>query len=61
MVSPAQSKATTKYIKTHLRQFVMRCNNERDADIIEYLESQESMNAELKRLVREEIARKSSN
>ena len=33
----AQVKATTKYIKNHMRTFVCRCNNETDADVIRYL------------------------
>lgn len=55
MVSAAQVKATTKYIKTHMRQFVCRCHNERDKDVIEYLEGCGNVNAEIKRLVRQEI------
>ena len=57
MATPAQSKATTKYIKTHMRQFVIRCHNERDADVIEYLEGCGNIQGEVKRLVREEIKR----
>ena len=59
MVTSAQVKATTKYIKTHMRQFVLRCNNEYDADVIEYLEDSGNVTAELKRLVRKEIESKS--
>lgn len=55
MPTPAQNKATTKYIKTHLRQFVLRCHNERDKDVIDYLESCGNVNGEIKRLVRQEI------
>lgn len=55
--SAAQVKATTQYIKRHMRQFVMRCHKEKDADIIEYLEECDNVNALLKRLVREEIAK----
>lgn len=58
MSSSAQTKAVTKYIKTHMRQFVCRCNNEKDGDVIEYLEGCGNVNAEIKRLVREEIKRK---
>lgn len=57
MATSAQSKATTKYIKTHMRQFVIRCHNERDADVIEYLEGCGNIQGEVKRLVREEIKR----
>lgn len=55
MATPAQVKATTKYIKTHMRQFIIRCNNESDADVIEYLEECGNVTAEIKRLVREQI------
>ncbi len=58
MPSAAQNKATTQYIKRHMRQFVIRCNNEKDIDVIEYLESCGNINAEVKRLVREEIAKR---
>ena len=57
MVTQAQSRATTKYVKTHMRQFVLRCHNERDADVISWLEGTGNVNGTLKRLVREEIAR----
>ena len=57
MATSAQSKATTKYIKTHMRQFVIRCHNERDADVIKYLEGCGNLQGEVKRLVREEIKR----
>lgn len=55
MVTAARVKATTKYIKNHMRTFVCRCNNETDADVIRYLEECGNVNAEIKRLVRKEI------
>lgn len=55
--SAAQTKATTQYIKRHLKTYVMRCHKENDADIIDYLESCGNVAGTLKRLVREEIAR----
>lgn len=58
MPTPAQVRATTNYIRNHMRQFVLRCNNERDADVIAYLEGCGNVNGELKRLVRDEIERK---
>lgn len=60
MSTPAQVAATTKYVKTHMRQFVVRCSKDRDRDVIEYLESCGNVTAELKRLVRREIERKKS-
>ena len=58
MSTPAQVKATVKYVKNNMRQFVVRCGNDKDADVIEYLEGCGNVTAEVKRLVREEIARK---
>lgn len=51
----AQTKATTKYIKNHMRSFTIRFHNEREADEIAWLESQENVTATLKRLIREEM------
>lgn len=59
MATAAQTKATTKYIKTHMRQFVVRCNKEGDRDVIDYLEGCGNVTAEVKRLIREELARES--
>ena len=55
MATSAQTKATVKYIKTHMRTFVCRCNNETDKDVIEYLERCGNVTAEIKRLVRKEM------
>lgn len=55
MVTAARVRATTKYIKNHMRTFVCRCNNKTDADVIRYLEECGNVNAEIKRLVRKEI------
>lgn len=58
MTTTAQTKATVKYIKEHTRRFVLQCNAEKDADVIAYLESCSNVNAFLKGLVREKIAKK---
>lgn len=58
MATPAQVNATVKYIKNHMRQFVIRCNKETDADVIEYLEGCGNITEEVKRLVREKISEK---
>lgn len=55
MASPAQTKATTKYIKEHTRTYVMRCNIEKDADLIAHLSEQPNVAGYLKRLVREDM------
>lgn len=54
----ARSRATTKYIKSHTRRWTIQCNNDTDADVIAYLEGYEgSVNALVKQLVRQHIAR----
>lgn len=57
MPTPAQNRATAQYVKTHMRQFVIRCNRDKDADVIEYLEGCGNVTAEVKRLVRQELDR----
>ena len=56
MATAAQVKATTKYIKEHTRRFTISCNNETDADVIEFLERQDNVTAYVKALVRREIS-----
>lgn len=48
-------RATTKYIKEHTTRYTIQCNNETDADIIEFLEGVENRNAYIKALIRKEI------
>lgn len=57
MVSAAQVKATTNYIKNHTTRYTIQCNNVTDADVIEFLKGVENRNAFFKRLVREEMCR----
>lgn len=57
MSSEAQRRAISKYMKKQ-KQIILRCDLEKDADVIDYLASCESANAELRRLVRQEIARR---
>lgn len=47
----AVTRATTKYIKK-TRQVMIRLNPDTDADMIAWLEKQESMNAYIKELIR---------
>lgn len=56
MPTPAQNRATAKYIKNHTRRFTLQCNKKTDADIIEYLESADNYNRLLKEMIREKIA-----
>lgn len=55
MTTPAQAKATAKYIKEHTKTFVMRCNLRTDADIIEHLAAKDNVAGYLKALVRNDI------
>ena len=60
MATPAQISATNKYVKNHMRRFVLQCNKETDADIIEFLERSGNYNKVLKEIIRKEIANKCS-
>lgn len=52
----ARNRATANYIRNHTRRFVLQCHNEKDADVIAYLEAYPgSVNALLKQLIRERI------
>lgn len=55
MVSSAQVKATTQYIKNHTKRYVVQCNNEKDADIIEHLKGVDNVNGYIKQLIRDSI------
>lgn len=57
MPTPAQNRATAKYIKNHTRRFTLQCNKETEADIIEYLEASGNYNLLLKRIIREHMVR----
>ena len=56
MATAAQVRATTKYIKEHTRSYTIRCNNETDADIIEFLGAKDNVTAYIKGLIKREIA-----
>lgn len=58
MASPAQVRATSKYIKEHTRRYVIQCNNDKDSDIIEFLAKQPNVNGFIKGLIRERIREK---
>lgn len=57
MATPAQVKATSKYIKDHTRRFTLQCNKETDADIIEFLDSAPNYTKLLKEIIRKEISK----
>lgn len=55
MATPAQTRATTKYIKDHTRQYVIRCNKKTDADLIAKLDAQDNITQYIKDLIRGDI------
>lgn len=55
MVSPAQVKATTKYIREKTRRYVVQCNRQYDADVIDWLESKPNVAGYIKELIREDM------
>lgn len=57
MTSPAQTKATVKYIKEHTRTFTFRCNKTTDADIIARLSAKDNVSGYLKELIRKDFTR----
>lgn len=57
--SEAQKRATLKYDAKSTKQYHLKLNLGTDADIIAELEKQESIQGYIKRLIREDIARKS--
>ena len=55
MASPAQTKATAKYIKENVKRYVVLCNRKTDADMIAFLDAQPNRNAFIKSLIRERM------
>ncbi|WP_251178082.1 hypothetical protein [Adlercreutzia agrestimuris] len=55
MVTAAQVKATTKFIKEHTQRYTLQCNREKDKDIIDHLDSITGVNVYIKQLIREDI------
>lgn len=53
-----QSKAVSNYVKTHMRSYTFRCNNEYDADVIALLDQQPNVSGYVKAVLRDEAARK---
>jgi len=58
MATEAQRRASTRYNKTNTTQVLLRLNLNTERDIIEALEAQESKAGYIKRLIREDMARK---
>lgn len=55
MVSEAQKRAGKKYDEQNTKQIHLKLNLKTDADIIEKLESEESIQGYIKRLIREDM------
>lgn len=55
MATSAQTRATTKYIKEHTRSYTIRCNNETEADVIEFLNGKDNVTAYIKDLIRRDM------
>ncbi len=58
MNNDARRKAANKYQSEKCKVYALKVNINSDSDIIEYMENVTNKQAELKRLIREEIARK---
>lgn len=58
MATEAQKRAVQKYDAAHTRQYHLKLNTGTDADIIEQLEKQESIQGYIKQLIRDDIGRK---
>lgn len=56
----AGNKAQAKYDRVHTTGFYMKLNTRTDSDIIHWLWGQTSKQGAIKRLIRDEIARKSA-
>ena len=56
-ITQAQYRAQKKYDAANTRQFRLKLTLSRDKDVIEWLESQDSMQGAIKKLIREQIER----
>lgn len=57
MVAPERRRQMSDYTRENLKQVIFRCHKVKDADIIEYLDSLDNRQGEIKRILRKEIAR----
>ena len=46
------------YVKNYQRQFTLKCNRKTETDLVEWLESQESIQTYLKDLIRKDMESK---
>ena len=56
-ITQAQYRAQKKYDAANTRQFRLKLTLSRDKDVIEWLESQDSMQGAIRKLIREQIER----
>ena len=61
MTSDAQKRAVLKYDSKHTRQYHLKLNLETDAEIIEHLSKQESIQGYIKGLIRDDMNRKNAD
>ena len=57
-VSEKRVKYETQYIRENQRQFMLKVNRKLDPEMVEWLESQENVQAYLKQLIREDMEKK---
>lgn len=55
MATPAQTAAVAKYIKNHMRRFTIQFHKDKEADVIEHLESQENVTQYIKGLIQADM------
>ena len=58
MVTEAQKRATVKYDAKNTKQYHLKLNLNTDADIIQHLEQQESIQGYIKALIRKDMGQK---
>ena len=56
--SEAQNRYSEKYQKENIKRYVLKVNRNTEADMIAFLDSLESFNGEIKKLIREEMKKK---
>lgn len=61
MTTEAAKAAKARYDAKTARYFSLKLNRNTDADIIQHLETQESIQAYLKNLIREDMKRRQNN
>ena len=55
-----RNQYNTDYVRNYQRQFMLKVNRKNDPDMVDWLESKESIQAYLKELIRKDMERTSS-